>query len=260
MIDLRRMKFDISNLNEWRDIDPRTIVGISIFPNEVRVVALNRLFSLQRKITIMLEETAWMTGGIKIKSIERTSSSSKNFLIIETDGPMCPTVQIVAKKILDTMTEMDIQSAFFPGENVLKSISDNRLFYFGQKVDNLKIVGSSFDLVKIVGEHLIFYCRRQKLIKKMRLQDTVCDYWDAYAYGLCRVEDVVFFGRVKDNILPVSLREGRILMIDIFSGRVVLESYALEEPGVYIGEVEDGTNAAIIGEKLVLFKDSLIRT
>ena len=106
-----------------------------------------------------------------------------------------------------------------------------------------------------MDNYLLFYCQRQKLIKKLRLKDVGCD-WSANSFGLCRLGNVVFLGREKDSVMPITLADGRVLNIDLFSGRVLSESRALEEIGIFIGEVE-GVNASMVADKLIF---SPIRT
>lgn len=245
MINVRRFRFDFDNINELALVDPRLIIGISVLPSEVRIIALSRILPLQGKVTIILGETSWMSGGIKIKSIQYNNQ----FLIIETDGPMCENVKIAAEKILQAMKYMAIKNAFFPGEDVLKIVSDTSLFYTGQNINNLKLADSFLTTIRLMNDYLLFYCQREGLIKKLRLKDVVCD-WSANSFGLCRLENVVFLGREKNGIMPVTLSDGRILSIDIFSGFVLPKGRALEEVGIFIGEAE-GVNASMVADKLI---------
>ena len=251
MIQVRRFKYDFDNLNDLMLLDPRLIVGITVFPNEVRVIALNRLFSLQKKVTIILGETSWMNGGIKIKSVQ----SNNDFLIVETDGPMCSSVKIAVKKVLQAMKYMACKNAFFPGEDVLKSVGDSCLFYAGENIDSLKLVDSFLTSIRLMSNYLLFYCQRDGLIKKLRLKDVTCD-WSVNAFGLCRLKNVVFLGREKGDVIPVTLADGKIINIDLFSGRVLSENRALEESGIFIGESE-GINTLMVADKLIF---SPIRT
>ena len=245
MIQVRRFKYNFDNLNDLMLLDPRLIIGITVFPNEIRVIALNHSAPLQSKITIILGETSWMNGGIKIKSVQ----SNNDFLIVETDGPMCSSVKIAVKKVLQAMKYMACKNAFFPGEDVLKSVGDSCLFYAGENIDSLKLVDSFLTSIRLMSNYLLFYCQRDGLIKKLRLKDVTCD-WSVNAFGLCRLKNVVFLGREKGDLIPVTLADGKIINIDLFSGRVLSENRALEESGIFIGESE-GINTSMVADRLM---------
>lgn len=228
-------------------LDPRLIVELTVAPNqEIEVVELNTVspLKLNKKILIPLPANT-RQDGIKIRSIQFLSSTGNPFVLIETNGPLTPYVKQVAEKIVKTMNYFGITRAFFPG-NVFEAYKGEEatLFFFGRDINKLQRVSCGAENIRILDEKFIMFCHKKKIVKKMRIMDMQYD-WIVGSFSLWRAsEDILFIGRPKKDSIPITLQNGRVAGVDVYTGQVIREEEVngAEKMAACIGEALSGVN------------------
>ena len=210
------------------------------------MVELNTVqpFNLNKKILVPLPENV-RKDGIKIRSIQLIHSTENPFILIETNGPLTPYVKAVSERMVKTMNNFGITNVFFPG-NVFESYNREEavLFFFGRDISKLQRVSCGAENIRLLDEKFILFCHKKRIIKKMRIIDMQHD-WIIGSFVLRRSDnDILFVGRPKKDIIPITFNDGRVMEIDILTGQQKESNLFPEKMAACVGE-SNGVNIGI---------------
>lgn len=232
--------------------DPRQVVAVLVHAKEVEVFNIDRVYPISRKISIHLPIIK--NSGIQIRSIQKV----KQCIIIETTGPLTPQVLAVARKISEAMKIMELKDAYFPAYT---SIEDTSLFFIGDNIDSLKYVNhsnmnKSIENIRMANDHILVFNDGREL-KKMPAVDMWSENWGANSlHTWTAPEDMVFIGRVKNLLAPITLKSGKVISVDIFTGIEVETQENLLNNNITsgVGHVYKGIGVAIENnDKLIVY-------
>lgn len=253
MINIRKTKLFLNEEVELLSaFDPRQILSVSVFGNEIEIFNLDRVYPLNKKMHIYLPKRK-NTGGIQIRSIQR----KLGYLIVEVNGPVTPQVAVVIGKISEAMKHMEIIDAFFPAHS---SGDDSSIFFAGNNIGSLKCVmddTKGIKNIRMVNEHILVFASNGRELKTIPVADIKSENWLAnslHVWTAPEPEEIVFIGRVKNLLAPITLKSGKVVSIDIFKGmEVKTEDGLLDNVTSGVGHVYKGIGAAITNDEVIIY-------
>ena len=228
-------------LEKIRRIDPRMIVGIAANQTEVVMAVLNKLLPISEKITIPLPREIFREHT-RIKSVQQVLTSEfGHATITEIVGELNALVKTIAKQIARRMAELRIIHCFSPAY----AEETGNLFICYNSSQRFLPLAADAKNIRIVNIQTLFFVYNEKEIRQISFKHLGEKDWLKYSLRLFKSkEEIVFLGRLKHIFLPITTKNGKAFILNVFTN--TLESQLVNnEINAFVGEIEKNTIGAV---------------
>lgn len=221
-----------------KSFDPKMIVGmVSTDQQSLKIVALDKKVALKEKAEIEIPNIN-MTGRTPtiIKSVQLKNDQVNGATVVfaEISGPITPKIFSWLESLAVHMKNVGLVNAFFPAYQTVEPAGCTYGFMSNGKISNWKtVLDTAAQNVRLLKGDAVLFSVGNTLYT-MPFSNIDKRDWKAAAKSLHTYEEnIKFLGRVKDGVIPITLKKGMTYTVEVgYSAPLSKGSRAINSAGI----------------------------
>lgn len=243
----------IRKAEELLGIDPRLIIGFASRDGKTaEIIVLGEIMPLNKKVAIKIPGSFFcIIPKVAIRSIQVREDG---LVLAEFAGQKTPEILAMAGVIAAEMKRRGIVNAFFPAYADFKARKADFLYgrldqRKGGVVQFLPVADSSVRNIVFAGKEIVVFSIGNEL-RKMSLTYFMYEDWrDKSTLIKDFYSPVMFIGRMKEGVVPVTLKDGGVVQWAILNSARMPEEKFVGTPGAKtvaaLGLIDERLSVAI---------------